>query len=400
MMRKICKYMLWALVCIVVVLCLTEIILRVSRALTETANTRYLREYTALVETRIPNFWATTGQTKNPFIPPFTVYMDTGITNTARMMNIATSTMLLPSHTWTTYDFLQSPVREASTTYTVHSNALGFRGPEYQAKKPAHTYRIIVLGTYQAFGYGVNDAETYEADLEKSLSKAHPGESFEVWNMARPAGTAMDGLARMENGLFAYQPDLVVLDYGNVDTSLLNDSYLLQVLHLSGRSYVRQIFGAVESHLFPLLQHTLVWQKIWGQYYGGMMRTSETQDFEAVMKDSIALGQQNNVPVLLVREPWAPPVSVYQAIAGTSTPILDIAKAFTAHPLTVPPPADLKTGEWGKTWLSELDPAFLYASKNNLLPYQLNLFQFNARGLSIVAQALEQKIDTTFLTKS
>ncbi|BCA57127.1 hypothetical protein W02_42670 [Nitrospira sp. KM1] len=91
------------------------------------------------------------------------------------------------------------------------TNSQGFRGTrEYSIKKPAHVFRIIVLGDSVALGHGVGDDETFSSVLEARLSRQRPAE---VINMAVSGfGTAEELIQLQQVGL-QYDPDLVILAY-------------------------------------------------------------------------------------------------------------------------------------------------------------------------------------------
>ena len=50
-----------------------------------------------------------------------------------------------------------------------HSNSLGYRTPEVTLKKPAHVYRILVFGSSNTMGHGVDDGALYTRLLEQWL---------------------------------------------------------------------------------------------------------------------------------------------------------------------------------------------------------------------------------------
>ncbi len=64
-------------------------------------------------------------------------------------------------------------VRHADRDFSVSVavNALGMRGPERGASKPAGTARILLLGDSFAFGWGVEQDETFGARLERLLTE-------------------------------------------------------------------------------------------------------------------------------------------------------------------------------------------------------------------------------------
>ena len=69
----------------------------------------------------------------------------------------------------------------------VGTNRLGRVGPDRPMEKPAHTWRIAVLGDSLATGYRVPNSDTLPAKLEQRLNVTpHNGESFEVMSFACP----------------------------------------------------------------------------------------------------------------------------------------------------------------------------------------------------------------------
>ena len=53
---------------------------------------------------------------------------------------------------------------------TFQTNSLGFRTPEVSLEKPAGTYRILVFGSSNTMGYGVNNDDMYTRHLERWLN--------------------------------------------------------------------------------------------------------------------------------------------------------------------------------------------------------------------------------------
>jgi hypothetical protein len=94
---------------------------------------------------------------------------------------------------------------------TVHTNGLGLRGAPADAKKPRGTYRILVLGDSFAFGFGVEDAETFAAVLARTLAPPAGFERVEVLNAGVAGWSADQYLLFLETRALAWQPDLVLL---------------------------------------------------------------------------------------------------------------------------------------------------------------------------------------------
>jgi len=88
-------------------------------------------------------------------------------------------------------------------TYDINAN--GFRGPEYPLARTPATYRIVVIGDSNGFGWGVPWERTFSGILDRELEDA------EVINLAL-AGYGLDqSYLRFQAEGAAYAPDLVVI---------------------------------------------------------------------------------------------------------------------------------------------------------------------------------------------
>jgi hypothetical protein len=100
---------------------------------------------------------------------------------------------------------------------TVRSNCLGFRGPEIGQKPPGVT-RYAVLGDSYAFGWGVEEDETYAAQLDSVLNRrASPDAArytphYEVVNAALPGFGTYQRLAALDR-LLPYGLDGVIVEF-------------------------------------------------------------------------------------------------------------------------------------------------------------------------------------------
>jgi hypothetical protein len=102
------------------------------------------------------------------------------------------------------------------------TNSAGFRGRERSREKPPGTFRIALLGDSFAMGWNVNEADTYAARLEASLS-ARAGGPVEVLNFGLAGLDAVEVVARFHELALAYDPDLVI--YGFTLNDIDNASY-------------------------------------------------------------------------------------------------------------------------------------------------------------------------------
>lgn len=348
---------------------------------------------------RIHSEWLGTGSIEDPFVPPFMVYANRGLDDDERLKKIIAETGFGPARTVRTYDFLQADERRGETAYDVRVNSFGFRGPETTKKKPAGTYRIAVVGSYEAFGHGVADDETYEAQLQRILNERVRARRVEVLNFGREADTAIGGLAKLRHVVFDFDPDLIIIDYGHVDGLIFDDNVLptsLRFPDTPGYLIVRKAMWQV----IGLLDKSLLWNTFMRRY-SFVMGDEKAAQFKDAMQKMLDVAAAHEVPVVLVRQMNSSMNSrILADIAGDKTPLVDVLRLFEKDPPAYPKPESWKSAPWSKTWLGELDPALV--SGDGLFgfyPYKLNLLQLNADGQRILAAALADVIESRFLRR-
>jgi lysophospholipase L1-like esterase len=97
-------------------------------------------------------------------------------------------------------------------------NSLGFRGREQTSWDHPETPRVVLLGDSYAFGLGVDQSETLDAQLESRLQGAC--RSVAILNLGVPGYHTGQELALAERVGFDLDPDLVVLlFYANDETT-------------------------------------------------------------------------------------------------------------------------------------------------------------------------------------
>ena len=96
------------------------------------------------------------------------------------------------------------------------TNDIGLRGINPTSPK-ANTFRILVLGDSQTWGFGVEDNETYSIRLENLLSAQYPNLDIQVLNGGVPGYGTADELAFLKSRGAALQPDLVIVQFLSVN---------------------------------------------------------------------------------------------------------------------------------------------------------------------------------------
>jgi lysophospholipase L1-like esterase len=110
------------------------------------------------------------------------------------------------------------------------TNHLGFRSPEIDLDKSAGTYRVVVFGSSNTMGYGVNDDELYTRHLENWLNaRVGPSYKAEVVNVAVAGDSPSRRLARMQTEADRLSPDWMICDVSALD-GFLEDGHVHAVV--------------------------------------------------------------------------------------------------------------------------------------------------------------------------
>ncbi len=342
------------------------------------------------IKNRLWDAWLNKNNT-DPLLPPFKVFSNTGMDDRVRLRFIARETALPKNTRLTSHDFLQAEERKNETRYTATINNFGFRDPPRSAQKAKNVYRIIVLGSYQAFGHGVEDESTYPRQLERFLnsSKTVPL-TFEVWNGGKHAGSAIVGLARLETDLFTYSPDLIIWDYGFVDSFILGDNFLLQVLQLP------------DTGLYRLLGWFVTWSKdiflsksrlfVQFQNYWILKHMKDNlADFWKVNERMVLLASDRGIPVILLRHSIVlmPTFLHYREFANDKKGLYVVngEAIFARYP---PSPELTRQFLSGPNWVTEYG-----RSRDYLWPYSeyfKSVYQYNEKGYEATARYLADTV--------
>jgi lysophospholipase L1-like esterase len=101
------------------------------------------------------------------------------------------------------------------------TNSLGFRGPEVALEKPSGTFRVVLLGSSNSMGHGIEDEETYARKLESWLNDwAGQGRRVEVLNLAISGDSPTQRWRRLQLDVSRLDPDWILSDITALDFSL------------------------------------------------------------------------------------------------------------------------------------------------------------------------------------
>lgn len=102
--------------------------------------------------------------------------------------------------------------KEFSGNLSYSVNSLGFRGEEFEYRKPEGVYRIVALGGSTTWGNNVTDEHTYPRKLENILNASCTDSiRFEVINAGVPGYTSTESLLNLALRLLDLSPDMITI---------------------------------------------------------------------------------------------------------------------------------------------------------------------------------------------
>lgn len=196
----------------------------------------------------------------------------------------------------------------------VHINSRGFRTGEIEMSKPMGEVRILNIGDSVAFGWEVNEEDTYGKQLETMLNELNDGRHYEVINAGIPGWSLPDEANFfMQDGIH-YHPDVIILGLTvvndiypanpgasaspNLFSWLRDHTYTWPFLTTQGRFILARQVGPQAipvlnppqeaSAYFPLDEESPVWTQLWSS-------------IETIKKTA----QEHNIPMIIVVFPTA-----------------------------------------------------------------------------------------------
>jgi hypothetical protein len=151
--------------------------------------------------------------------------------------------------------------------YLVEINSRGFRTPEFSARKPPGTIRVLCVGASTTVAGRTNE-QTYPAILERKLRERHRDLSLEVLNLGI-SGTTSDYWQARRDGLFSFEPDVVV-EYRAVNDIFWRHLPRYAAAHPWRRALRRSL---LLERLFPLPADRL--DALLGETHENFLRTAQ-----------------------------------------------------------------------------------------------------------------------------
>ncbi len=139
--------------------------------------------------------------------------------------------------------------------FAIRPNSDGFRGDDFQPK-PHDRLRIVTLGDSSTFGWGVDEADTYQQLLLERLRRWQ-GERIEIVNLGMPGHNSRHGREVMQRYALRLEPDLLIISYGANDGRLvLQPAEELVAAHYGWQADLR--FALLRLRSYRLLRRLLI----------------------------------------------------------------------------------------------------------------------------------------------
>ena len=345
------------------------------------------------IKARLWNVWLNK-QNSDVLSPPFKIFSNTDFDNIERLRFIVKETSLPRNTKLSSYDFLRQEESKEKTYYIATINNLGFRDPPRTIQKPKNVFRIIILGSYHAFGHAVNDEDTYPRQLERILNNlGFKNIIFEVWNGGRHAASAIVGLARLKTEILEYRPDLLIWDYGFVDWAISGDNNFPIAFLFPDYGIYRPLVWLFHLTKNITAGKSATFMKL-GDYLLRKNSSKNIEDFLKVNKRMMEITKQSNIPVILLHQSIVFSIrpAFYRELLDEFDHVIfvDGNKIFEKYP----PSSELvRKFHSEENWLSEYDPVLGKVRHWRPPEYFKDIFQYNEWGHKAIAEYLADEIN-------
>lgn len=218
------------------------------------------------------------------------------------------------------------------------TNTCGMRSPERPVAKPSDTFRIALLGDSFAFGWGVEQKESFAQRLEDNLN-AHYKDTrkIEVLNFGVPGYSTFQEVYHFFDIGGAFQPDAVIVffvenDFGapffirNIDSpGIVSSSHLAQL----ARTLVdpRSIERAIEqAGLDPNRSLALLSDYCREQNIPLFLAINPKPDWKDIQRQLWVLKERKDIQVMRMREDFV------RIVTERAIPSDELTLSFDPHP--------------------------------------------------------------------
>jgi len=109
--------------------------------------------------------------------------------------------------------YLRWELKPGSHHACVEINSDGYRGPVRPVRKPANTFRVLMLGDSETLSLLTSEQDTLAAQLENILNAKSAGLRYEVLNFGVEGYNTFSELEQLKVKGLKYDPDLIILNY-------------------------------------------------------------------------------------------------------------------------------------------------------------------------------------------
>ena len=175
-------------------------------------------------------WWATDAISENEFVNAIEFLVKEGVINIKNTDDSQYPEWLMKNTSWEKARMITSTSFEKFTTSFIDKKATecqdcietinehGFRGESFSKNKSENTFRIFTLGGSTTFGHGVNDDETWPAQLQNMFSDVNSNMKIEVINAGIQAGDSRHEYQLVKQKLVNFDPDMIIMYDGWNDT--------------------------------------------------------------------------------------------------------------------------------------------------------------------------------------